>query len=69
MSSTKDDLSDLKQPETIVVHHLKFGQTDCPMSKDYGAPTTWPRGNSYSQRWQDVTCPGCLAAKPDDASA
>lgn len=61
--------SGIEKPETTAVHYLKYGKTACPFSREHGAPpAAWPRGHVWSQRWQDVTCPECLAAKPQGES-
>ncbi len=52
------------------VHHLKDGRTACPISAEHGAASfNWPRGNTWSQLWKDVTCEECLKHKPADAGA
>jgi hypothetical protein len=64
-----EDMKSITSPEvpkneTTTVHHLKHGKTACPFSEEHGAPpAAWPRGHSWSQRWQDVTCEECLKAK------
>jgi hypothetical protein len=58
---------DFEKLETKAVHFYENGKSACSISEKHGSPMTWPRGHTYSRRWEDVTCEECLAAKPEGA--
>lgn len=45
------------------VHRLRHGTAVCGA----GMPERWARGELWAHRWQDVTCPDCLAAEREGA--
>ena len=49
----------------IYVHHLHHGQTAC---RRPDIPGDWPLGHKWSNNWNEVTCPRCIATLRDRES-